>query len=57
MIYENPIIFQKLVRNDCKGNLYYKNHYLKYYNIIFSLKIIEELFFQGPNFWHNYLKI
>ena len=31
MIYENPMIFKKLVTSDNKEKLYYKKYYLKYY--------------------------
>ena len=31
MIYEKPIIFKKLVRNDSQEKFYYKKHYENYY--------------------------
>ena len=31
MIYENLIIYKKLIRSDSKENFYYETHYQMYY--------------------------
>ena len=36
MIYENPVIFKKLLRSDSKKKFYYKKHYQKYCFVNFT---------------------